>query len=298
MRGILNRIFNFSRTKQTNKDTLRDDAGCRQFNDDLDTDTIVPCITVGYAQSIGRQREHNEDSIFVLNTTIISNNDVLPFGLFIVADGMGGHQYGEIASNVAVRSFANHLIETVYQPVLTTFSQPDEKEVENHILDAVSEANRKIIQSAPGGGTTLTALIIYGTCMTIAHVGDSRIYLLDEQENTKLLTRDHSLVNRLVELGQISNNEAAAHPQRNVLYRAMGQGEPFNPDISSTILPDSGFLLLCSDGLWGVVDDAEMVKTTLASEDPQTTCDILIDAANNAGGADNISIILIRLTSK
>jgi serine/threonine protein phosphatase PrpC len=295
VRSIFNKISAITLRKHPAKESIRDETGCHQYNTEKQSATIIPCLNIGYAQSIGKQREHNEDSLFILNTNIISNNDVIPFGLFIVADGMGGHQYGEIASNVAVRTLATSLVEGVYLPLLSSAILPDQKVVEEKIHQAVNEANREIIHFAPGGGTTLTALLIFGTCMTIAHVGDSRTYLIDTRGNAKLLTRDHSLVNRLLELGQISDDEAAVHPQRNILYRALGQGEPFEPDLSTTTLPDSGYLLLCSDGLWGVIPETELINYTISSHDLQTTCNKLVDAANDAGGADNISIIMIQL---
>jgi serine/threonine protein phosphatase PrpC len=109
------------------------------------------------------------------------------------------------------------------------------------------------------------------------------------------LTRDHSFVNRLVELGQISTEEAAVHPQRNVLYRALGQGEPFEADISTTPMSHSGYLLICSDGLWGVVPDEKLSEMIMESGSPQEACSKMIAAANEAGGPDNITAVLIRM---
>jgi protein phosphatase len=131
--------------------------------------------------------------------------------------------------------------------------------------------------------------------MTIAHVGDSRAYLIGPDSQFEALTRDHSLVNRLVELGQITTDEAAVHPQRNVLYRALGQGEPFDADINSIQMPGSGYLLLCSDGLWSVVNESELQRLVKESNSPEEACQRMVEAANAAGGPDNISAILIRL---
>lgn len=111
----------------------------------------------------------------------------------------------------------------------------------------------------------------------------------------EVLTRDHSLVARLIELGQLTTEEAATHPQRNVLYRALGQGEPFDPDISMLQAPRDGFLLLCSDGLWGVITQEELVKIVIDHPDPYIACQKLVEAANTAGGPDNISVILVHL---
>ena len=111
----------------------------------------------------------------------------------------------------------------------------------------------------------------------------------------KPLTRDHSLVRRLEELGQLTPEEAAIHPQRNVLYRALGQGEPFEPEIITAPLPQPGYLLVCSDGLWGVVPEERMGEIIKSAPLLSTACQGLIDAANAAGGPDNISAILVRL---
>jgi serine/threonine protein phosphatase PrpC len=110
----------------------------------------------------------------------------------------------------------------------------------------------------------------------------------------QLLTHDHSLVKRLVEIGQISPEQALVHPQRNVLYRALGQGDPFEPDIFSFQVCHGCQLLLCSDGLWGVIPDSEMARIISSSPDPQIICQSLIDSANEVGGPDNISVILVR----
>jgi serine/threonine protein phosphatase PrpC len=141
----------------------------------------------------------------------------------------------------------------------------------------------------------LTAALVVGKQVFITHVGDSRAYIIESSGRVETVTRDHSLVKRLVELGQITQEEAAVHPQRNVLYRALGQGEPFEPDMSSTQLPDSGYLLLCSDGLWGVVPDNEILQLVSSSSSPQQACQKLVEAANTAGGPDNITAILVHL---
>jgi serine/threonine protein phosphatase PrpC len=132
--------------------------------------------------------------------------------------------------------------------------------------------------------------------MTIAHVGDSRAYHIDNGGEIRMLTRDHSLVRRLEEMGQITAEEAQIHPQRNVLYRALGQGEPFEPEIQSHRLPHNGYLLICSDGLWGVVGEQEISKIIKSDAPPQIMCQQMVNLANEAGGPDNISAILVRIS--
>ena len=256
-----------------------------------------PQIAVGWGQSVGRQREQNEDSIFVLSTMLMTNNTQTPFGFFIIADGMGGHQHGEIASGLAVRALSTHVLRKLYLPLFNANPEPPDQSLQEILEDGIYEAHRTIIKSFPGSGTTLTAALIMGEQMTLTHVGDSRAYLFPANSPGQVLTRDHSLVKRLEELGQITAEEAVQHPQRNVLYRALGQGEPFEPDVSTFPLPHHGHLLLCSDGLWGVIPEKEIMAIICSTPDLHPACQALLDAANAAGGPDNISAILLRLTN-
>jgi protein phosphatase len=157
----------------------------------------------------------------------------------------------------------------------------------------VMDAHQSIREKALGSGTTLTAALILGDQITIAHVGDSRAYSVDPDGHLQLLTHDHSLVKRLEEIGQISPDEASTHPNRNLLYRALGQGEPFEPDITSLQVCQSCSMLLCSDGLWGVVPENNISDILRSSSEPQLVCQSLIHAANGAGGPDNISVIIV-----
>ena len=248
----------------------------------------------GCAQSIGKQREHNEDCLFAFLVTTGGEANSTPLGLFIVADGMGGHQYGEVASSVAVRTMANYLLKR-FHAYLINPSEGMEEPLQEIMRSAITEAQRAVIQAAPGSGTTLTAALVLGQQMTIAHVGDSRAYAIRTDGRVEVLTRDHSLVKRLEELGQISPEEIAAHPQRNVLYRALGQGEVLEPDIFTTPFPQPGYLLLCSDGLWSVVSDDSLCALVTSAPNLHSACQNLITAANDAGGPDNISAVLVQL---
>ncbi len=265
----------------------------------VDTKTVgysSPHISVGYGLSPGKQRNHNEDAFFTLTTMFSFNESELPFGLYIVADGMGGHKNGEIASELAIRTVAGTLLKEIYTPLMSLDPQPAELSFREIFHNGIEQANAEIITNSYGGGTTITAVLIVGEQMTIAHVGDSRVYSVDTNGNLEALTRDHSLVKRLQELGQITPDEAAVHPQRNVLYRALGQGEPFEPEIISTKRPESGSLLVCSDGLWSIVGKENMQSIIKSGISPQDICDRLIDAANDAGGPDNISAILVEFS--
>jgi serine/threonine protein phosphatase PrpC len=254
-----------------------------------------PQLIAACAQSVGKQRDHNEDALFSLTTTLANNASNLPFGLYVVADGMGGHQHGEVASEIATRAMAEYVIRNLYTPLFSVNPQPPADSLQEILMSGVSAAHDAILESVTGGGTTLTTVLVLGKQMIIAHVGDSRVYVVDMHGIMRPLTRDHSLVKRLQELGQLTPEEAAIHPQRNVLYRALGQGEPFEPEIIATPLPQPGYLLICSDGLWGVVPDDELGKMIVTADTPHQACIEMLNAANDAGGPDNITAILVRL---
>jgi serine/threonine protein phosphatase PrpC len=260
----------------------------------VEIDPEVPQLFVGVAQSSGIQRDHNEDSIFTLTTNLITDERAIDFGLYIIADGMGGHDNGEIASRLAVGKLASHVINTLYKPLITSSGNGLEISIQEAMQIGVFQAHQAVKKETDGGGTTLTAAIILGDQVTITHVGDSRAYLIEPDGNLKLLTHDHSVVKRLVEIGQISAEQALIHPQRNVLYRALGQGEPLEPDIFSFQVGHGCQLLLCSDGLWGVIPEDELVQMLTAPQLPQVVCQSLINSANEAGGPDNISAIIVR----
>ena len=248
----------------------------------------------GCAQSIGKQRDHNEDSVFALSIAIGGEKTSSPLGLFVVADGMGGHQYGEVASAAAARTLSGYVLKR-FLPYLVNPSTTMDESIQDLMRSAINDAQQAVTQAAPGSGTTLTAALVLGQQMTIGHVGDSRAYAIHPYGGGETLTRDHSLVKRLEELGQISPEEAAVHPQRNVLYRALGQGEVLEPDIFTATFPASGYLLLCSDGLWSVLSDSVIFKLVTTSKDLQSASQSLVDAANEAGGPDNISVIVVQL---
>ncbi|MEI6289199.1 MAG: protein phosphatase 2C domain-containing protein [Chloroflexota bacterium] len=252
-------------------------------------------FNVSSGQSVGRQRKLNEDCIFTLNTTIAGNSGSLPFGLFIVADGMGGHQFGEVASNTAIRTISGYVMNKFHNSLFSISNQPVEESLQEILQAAILEAQKAVLNEAPGSGTTVTAALVLGQQLTIAHVGDSRGYLVYNEQHMEAVTRDHSLVRRLEELGQITAAEAAVHPQKNVLYRAVGQGENLESDIVTMPFPMGAYLVLCSDGLWGLVSDDDIGKLIYSAPNIQQAAQNLVAAANGAGGHDNISVILVQL---
>jgi serine/threonine protein phosphatase PrpC len=253
-------------------------------------------LVVGAARDVGKTRNKNEDSLFTFNSLIGASTSSLPLGIFIVADGMGGHSHGEMASETAVRTMSSYLVDRLFNPLYGNNPSPPEESLQEIMRRGVLESHRKIEKNAPGGGTTLTAIITIGTQMTIAHVGDSRAYNVFLDGRMQLLTRDHSLVKRLEELGQITAEEAENHPQKSMLYRALGQGDAPEPDIFTSSMPQPGYILICSDGLWGVLTEDQIFQLIIESPTPQRACQNMVDAANSFGGPDNITVILAKLS--
>jgi len=251
-------------------------------------------LRVGRVSDVGRVRDHNEDVLLTLETSQLGHLSPEPLGFFALADGMGGHEAGEQASALAVRVVTHHLINAIFKSYLFNeprdASQPPLSEV---LVSAVMAANMAVHDQVSGGGTTLTCALILGGRAYLAHVGDSRAYLWADNR-LRQITKDHSLVDRLVEMGQISSDDALNHPQRNVLYRAVGQGETLEVDTYVEPLPAGHYrLLLCCDGLWGMVSDEQMGKALRSAATPQEACDQLVELANAAGGQDNITAVVV-----
>jgi serine/threonine protein phosphatase PrpC len=250
-------------------------------------------LCVGYASDIGQLRDHNEDSLVAFQGIHLGDKTLDPFGFFVVTDGMGGHQAGEVASSLAARLVCQAVLEKIYLPhIKNAKPQSDLAPITEILRDAVQEANARVHERVPGGGTTLTCALVFGRRAYIAHVGDSRAYLLTD-EDIKQITQDHSYVGRLIELGELSPEEAAIHPQRHVLYRAIGQGDGLDIDTYHQPLPPGSRLLLCSDGLSGQVSEEEIELIIASAATPQEACRNLLEAANDAGGPDNITVVLI-----
>ena len=230
-----------------------------------------PIPSYGYKTDVGRVRDHNEDSFLVSPP------------LFAVADGMGGHEAGEVASEIAVSIVAQQA--------------PDDLDAEA-LSNAVETANYAILRAveegkgAYGMGTTLTAAMVKGERLLIAQVGDSRAYLL-HQSRLQQITRDHSLMADLIEMGQITPEEALTHPQRSVITRALGSAVDTFPDIYELNVAAGDRLLLCSDGLSGMVDEDDLTEILTRFRDPQRCANQLIKRANMNGGMDNITAIVV-----
>ena len=249
---------------------------------------------VGSSQSIGLIRDHNEDALFTLSSVLSDGKTEEPFGLYIIADGMGGHENGEIASSVTIRVVVRYVIDQLYKVLLEPHRGAPALGVQEILSGAVDQAQKAVTQYAPGGGTTLTVALFLGEQLTIAHVGDSRAYLVLPDGKLQKITKDHSLVQRLIDMNEIKPDEAEKHPQKNILLKAVGQPDPYQPDTQTLTMPAGTGLLLCSDGLWGVVPEKTISKILQTDPDPVVVCHDLVDSANENGGPDNISVIYIR----
>ncbi len=251
-------------------------------------------LHVGHRTDVGRARAANEDSLLALEFTLSNKSVDEPAGLFVVADGMGGHEGGEIASGMLVRAVARQAaIDWLPRLAATDDEPPDGGQ---WLVGAIQVGNREIFDWAKDTGlamgTTVVAALLMGQRAAVAHVGDSRAYRLSPTVIERL-TVDHSLVESLVVANQISREEARDHPQSNVIYRTIGDRREVAVDLRELTLAPGESLLLCSDGLSGMLTDDVIHQTVMATATPQTACDALIDAANRAGGEDNISVILI-----
>ncbi|MFO7168527.1 MAG: protein phosphatase 2C domain-containing protein [Chloroflexota bacterium] len=252
-------------------------------------------LAVAALRDIGRVREVNQDHVFALTATLPREGGDIQMGLFIVADGMGGHDGGEVASRIAVSRAARHVLVDLVAPALDGDVSVALRPM---IAAAIHDANLAVWEHARAigsdMGTTCTLALLLGRTLHLGHVGDSRAYLISP-DAIRRLTDDHTAVGRLIELGQLDPAEAREHPLRSHLYRTVGQMPEVAVDIITEPVGDATHLLLASDGLWSMVDDAEIHATVLAAPTPQSACEALVARANEAGGDDNISAIVVQL---
>jgi len=241
---------------------------------------------------VGRKRDHNEDSIFLPMDTRLA----------IVADGMGGHASGEVASKLAVETIVDHFRKTAQQqPTTWPFKvDRDMRGDVNRLITAVKVANLEIFEQAErdpackGMGTTVDVIWFLDDAVLIGHVGDSRVYKLHEAELSQV-TEDHSLVNDYIKMKRVTAEEAENWAHKNVIVRALGMKENVQVDVISQAPKLGDVYLLCSDGLTDMVSDDQIAHILRSSPDLDKAVDRLIDAANEEGGVDNISVVLARL---
>jgi serine/threonine protein phosphatase PrpC len=240
---------------------------------------------------VGKQRQHNEDSFLVADEA----------KLYLVADGMGGHAAGEIASRIAVDSISEFILHTKEDDGTWPHAYDENfRRTTNRLMAAVRLANTRVLEAMRkdarlrGMGTTVVACLADDNTMSVAHVGDSRAYLIRNGQLSRL-TNDHSWVFEQVQAGMLTEAEAEKHPLRNVITRALGGALSVNPDAAEVESHPGDVYLLCSDGLTGMVPEEEILRVvTESSGDIEKACQQLIDTANERGGLDNVTAILVR----
>lgn len=246
----------------------------------------------GTHPGISRKHKPNEDSLFSLHGSQTWKDGMQAFGLFVIADGMGGHAYGQEASLLATRITSNTVV-----PMLLGNAELGHNALFDLLRESVRRANDVIYhhnqqQQANMGTTLLTALLV-GSTAYIVNVGDSRAYLYRKDTLTQV-TRDHSITSRLVEANMITQAEVYTHPKRNQLYRNIGDKPTVEVDLFTVPLLYGDKLLLCSDGLWEMVQEPDIQHIMgMASDEPSRTVDALIQAALKGGGRDNVSAIVV-----
>jgi len=233
---------------------------------------------------VGRTRMVNQDYVF----SCLEPVGNLP-NLFIVADGMGGHQAGDFASSYSVKKF------------LESVSLSLQRNPHKIFADAIRYANRELIEKSKsnpelkGMGTTMVALTIIGDKAYVANVGDSRLYLMED--SLMQITVDHSLVQEMIKIGELSREDARLHPDKNIITRAVGAGRDINADYFEFTITKDSILLMCSDGLSNMVDDDQIAVLLKSAEEPEKIGKKLIETANRNGGKDNIAVIVINSKS-
>jgi serine/threonine protein phosphatase PrpC len=244
---------------------------------------------------VGKKRKHNEDA-YALDAEE---------GLFIVADGMGGHAAGEVAAKITVETIGEFIAATRQKEEATwPFKYNHELHFNsNRLAVAIEKANERVMSAVAaqpwlkGMGTTVVAGLLNEKILSLAHVGDSRAYLYRDGELT-LLTDDHSWVQEQVSAGILTEEEAKTHPLKNVVTRALGGGPSVSPDLREMEFSRGDAFLFCSDGLTTMLSDDEIRDSVAAgqSKDPQALCEALVDLANQKGGVDNITVVFVRIT--
>lgn len=248
---------------------------------------------LGARTDVGRVRQNNEDNYCAL---LAPNTPRGVGGVLAVADGVGGHQAGERASQMAVEGVTRLLGKNS----ASAGRGLSVKQREKQLREAAIKINGDVFAAADtvssrGMGTTLSIAVVEGKTVSIGHVGDSRVYL-QRNGSLKQITPDHSWVAEEIERGTMTREEAARHPRRNLLTRAVGTQPEVEPSTLSVSLEPGDILMLCSDGLHGLVKD-DRIAAVLSSKEPDQAVKVLVDMANSAGGTDNVTVIVAKVVS-
>ena len=243
---------------------------------------------IGMLTDVGRTRKIDEDSILAADLSFGVNSESSKFLLLAVADGMGGHAKGEEASKIALNAISRSVIPDLLND--TPFTELLEKGIQNANQDILDYTAKH--PESSGMGTTSVCAIVKGNEVNLANVGDSRAYVISDDE-IRRVTKDHSYVQSLVDAGKITEEESREHPQKNVIERAVGIDTSIEADTMRLTLDSEESLLLCCDGVIAHLPDDDIHKIIRDSPDPQTACQEIVDMANERGGSDNISLIIL-----
>ncbi|GCE23509.1 hypothetical protein KDK_73090 [Dictyobacter kobayashii] len=272
--------------------------------DAVSTEAAAPRFIVGIGLDPGLTRKDapNEDSIFAIQGMRVTDEGSKPAGLFMVADGMGGHANGREASRTTIHTISDVIVPALLRDVSGSDARAEKTLFQDMLKDGVHRANialyRRNREMPRMMGTTLTAALVVDRTAYIANVGDSRTYLYRPGEGLSQITHDHSVVARLVDDGVITREEIYTHPQRNQIYRCLGEHASVEIDSFAVPLQVNDVLLLCSDGLWEMVRDQALERIIASSaHNPSQLSALLIQAALNHGGADNVSVVVVGLAS-
>ncbi|HEY4387783.1 MAG TPA: protein phosphatase 2C domain-containing protein [Ktedonobacteraceae bacterium] len=281
------RLLHSAPLEDVHTDTLQEEAHTEELESAL---RLV--VGIGLDPGIARKHKPNEDNLFAIQAMRAGKHGPHPVGLFVVADGMGGHADGQEASKLAIQVISDAIVPALLQV------EADEDSFANLLKEGVHRANlalyRRNRELPEMMGTTLTATLVVDDQAYIANVGDSRTYLYRPLEGLKQVTRDHSLVARMVEDGVITRDEIYTHPRRNQIYRCLGERATVEVDSFAIDLCPDDVLVLCSDGLWEMVRDAAIQDVIAASvAHPAQISSMLVQSALSRGGADNISVVVI-----
>jgi protein phosphatase len=258
---------------------------------------ITPLHTTVATQSdVGQVRELNEDSLLTLHLQIDMAGQPLNVGVYAVADGMGGHAAGEIASSMALQRMARMAAPSLIDLLADSAAGVTTDALHTAALQAAQAANEAVWNESQRRGndmgTTLTFALVVGDRCVVGNVGDSRTYLFRDGQLQRI-SKDHSLVQRLVDVGQITPDEVYTHPHRNAILRSLGEGASVDVDLFDVRLQAGDALLCCSDGLWELIRD-DRLAALLGSSDAQAAVVQAVDEANRNGGEDNITAVLVQ----
>ncbi len=264
----------------------------------FDSDQAIRSIDLrsGRATTVGLVRKINEDSLLVIEMAGIHRTQSRALGLYVVADGMGGHATGDVASGLAISTLARRAQADLFAEAV--FTELTSDDIIAWLKRAVREVNEIIYerrqQTRSNLGTTLIMAVINGDQAFIANVGDSRAYLYSGEELAQITT-DHSLIEQLIAARHVTPEEAQHHPQRSIIYKSLGERSEIEPDIELVSLEDNDSLLFCSDGLNSMIADEEIQKILISNTVPQEAADQLVAAADDAGGQDNITVLVVNV---